>query len=75
MFSLICAWLNVWVNNGDAGELRRHSAHYDITIMEYMYFKPYAIFQQILDVDKISDRNINVDVFLDIYSIILPFLS
>ena len=24
MFSLICAWTNGWVNNGDAGDLRRH---------------------------------------------------
>ena len=28
MFSLICASINCWVNNGDAGDLRRHRAHY-----------------------------------------------
>ena len=33
MFSLICAWTNRWVNNRDAGDLRRHRAHYDATIM------------------------------------------
>ena len=33
MFSLICAWNNSWANNGDAGDLRRHIAHYDVTIM------------------------------------------
>ena len=33
MFSLICAWLNDWVNNGEAGDLRRHRAHYDVAIM------------------------------------------
>ena len=33
MFSLICAWLNGWVNNCDAGDLRRHRGHYDVTIM------------------------------------------
>ena len=27
MFSLICAWTNIWVNNGGAGDLRRHCAH------------------------------------------------
>ena len=27
MFSLIWAWINVWVNNGEAGGLRRHRAH------------------------------------------------
>ena len=33
MFSLICAWINGWVNNRGAGDLRRHWAHYDITVM------------------------------------------
>ena len=31
---LICAWINDLVNNGDAGDLRRHRAHYDVTVME-----------------------------------------
>ena len=37
MFSLICAWTKGWVNNGDAGDLRRHRAHYDIIIMYLSY--------------------------------------
>ena len=32
-FSLICAWINVWENNREAGDLRRHHAHYDVTVM------------------------------------------
>ena len=32
MFSLICAWTNEWVNNRDAGDSRRHRAHYDIML-------------------------------------------
>ena len=35
MFSLICAWTNGWVNNQNAGDLRRHRAHYDVTVMWY----------------------------------------
>ena len=35
MFSLICAWINGWVNNGDAGDWRRHRAHHDVTVMTY----------------------------------------
>ena len=31
MFSLICTCINGWVNNRDAGELRHHGAHYDVT--------------------------------------------
>ena len=33
MFSLIYAWLKGWVNNGEAGDLRRHRAHYDVIVM------------------------------------------
>ena len=33
MFSLVCAWMNGWVNNGKAGDLRRQRAHYDAFVM------------------------------------------
>ena len=33
IFSLICTRINGWVNNGEAGDLRRHHAHYDVTAM------------------------------------------
>ena len=32
-FSLICAWINGWVSKYEAGDLRRHCAHYDATVM------------------------------------------
>ena len=33
MFSLICTRINGWVNNREAGDLRRHRAHYDVIVM------------------------------------------
>ena len=36
IFSLICARINGWVNNGEAGGLRRHRAHYDVIVMIYV---------------------------------------
>ena len=33
MFSLICAWINGWVNNREAGDLTRHHAHYVVSVM------------------------------------------
>ena len=33
MFSLICTWINGWVNNREAGDLRRHRAHCDVIVM------------------------------------------
>ena len=34
VFSLICTWTNGWANNRDAGDLRRHRAYYDATVMD-----------------------------------------
>ena len=34
VYSLICAWTNGWANIQDICELRRHRAHYDVTVME-----------------------------------------
>ena len=33
MFSSICAWINDWVNNHAAGDLRRHRGHFDVNVM------------------------------------------
>ena len=35
MFSLIYAWINDWVNNREAGDLRRQHGHYDVIVMIY----------------------------------------
>ena len=47
MFSLICAWMNGWVNNREAGDLRRQHAHYDGTVMfcklSVILFRPQCI--------------------------------
>ena len=33
IFSFICVWINDWVNNREAGDLRRHRGHYDVNAM------------------------------------------
>ena len=33
IFSLICARINGWVNNREAGDLKCNHAHYDVTVM------------------------------------------
>ena len=30
---LICVWINGWVNNREAGDLRRYRAHYDVIVI------------------------------------------
>ena len=42
MFSLICAWINCWVNNRQAGDLRHHHAHYDVIVMFNTFIRPTA---------------------------------
>ena len=45
MFSVICAWINGWVNNREAGDLIHHRAHYDVIVMWYQEKAPwYATF-------------------------------
>ena len=36
MFCLICARIDDWVNNREAGDLRRHRGHYDVIVMRKM---------------------------------------
>ena len=42
MLSLICVWINSWVNNREAGDLRRYCAHYDVIVMTWfdIVFRP-----------------------------------
>ena len=37
MFSWICACINSWINNREAGDLRRNRAHYDVIVMKFGY--------------------------------------
>ena len=37
IFCLICVWMNGWVNNGKAGDLRRYRAHYNVIVMMWCY--------------------------------------
>ena len=39
VFHVICAWINGWANNRKAGDLRRHRAHYDVTVMLHTLYR------------------------------------
>ena len=41
--SLICAWINSWVNNRYAGDLRRHRANYDVIVMRVRPAQSYRL--------------------------------
>ena len=38
MFPLICVGINGWINNREAGDLRRYCAHYDVSVMDHIRF-------------------------------------
>ena len=40
MFSLICVWINGWVNNREAGDLRHHCGRYDVIVILSTYLFP-----------------------------------
>ena len=40
MCPLICTWINGWLNNREAGDLRRHCAHNYVTVMTIIDFTP-----------------------------------
>ena len=44
MFSLICIWINGWVNNREAGDLTPHRTYYDVIVMIYDLFKEMFFF-------------------------------
>ena len=47
MFSLICAWIKCWVNNREAGDLRRHCDHYDVIVMSVPLKQPWRVWVDI----------------------------
>ena len=42
MFPLIC-WINVWANNREAGDLRRHRAHCNVSVMDQKAREPESV--------------------------------
>ena len=56
-FPLICARINGWVNNREAGDLRRHQAHCDVIVM-MLYSMIYILFDALFCCGYIISFNI-----------------
>ena len=48
MFSLICAWINGWINNREAGDLRCQHAHCDVTLMIFDTRRTTVTYRQVV---------------------------
>ena len=57
-FSLICAGINGWANNGDAGDLRRHLAHYDVIAM---------LQENTITTERLSDPQFTNIILISVY--------
>ena len=56
VFSLICTWIKgCWENNHEAGDLKRHRTHYDVTVMKNQRYPSKSDF-------------VNFNLFCDIYN-------
>ena len=68
MFYLICARINSWVNNREAGDWGRNRAHYDVTVMVPlpMSFCFVTIVWFIAEYEMIPYRNYRPDNFIKI---------
>ena len=56
MLSLIIASINGWVNNCEAGDLRRHRAHYDVIVWQNAHHGDWLTHQSLLPM-TVSGRN------------------
>ena len=71
IFSLICSWINSYINNGETGDLRRHLAHYDITVIFYSYFEfnGKCVFQLFNNASVATKHRVHYFVISGCYSI------
>ena len=79
IFPLNCAWTNTRANNREAGDLRRHRAHYDVTVMQTKHNKVHTesivqviyyinFFASHLALGTIINQYINREIYVHIYN-------
>ena len=73
MFSLICVWINGWVNNREAGDLRRHRAHYDVNVMNVYDGHIVMLANIFVRIDVNRTNYIVISQLIDVIVIRCPF--
>ena len=69
--TLIFTWINDWVNNREAGDLRRHRGDCDVNVMGYLHLD--GILASIITVFKsIFINTIPVEIFCMISDFVMP---
>ena len=77
-FSLICVWINGWVNSCEAGDLRGYRAHCDITVMNVWrnrYLRSWRYWNDSLDKQYTNSNfswyNLYLDTIIQSSSVVL----
>ena len=73
MFSLICVWINGWVNNREAGDLRRPRAHYDVIVMTIIGAKAACDYCDNGTTACLPNIFIYISIFCNIYGFVQIF--
>ena len=60
MFSLIYAWINDWVNNREAGDLRRQHGHYDVIVMHLTKGSEHSVHIWSYDANRYMRKSQNI---------------
>ena len=47
-------WINAWVNNRKAGDLRRHRSHHDATVMTYILRSSYSNYHEHIEAQNMA---------------------
>ena len=71
-FLMICVWINGWVNNRKAGDLRHYRVHFDVTVMSCGVWCPHALFHS-RDPTNLQDFQAGSVSFLTEYFSVLVF--
>ena len=73
MFSLICVWINGWINNREAGDLRRPRAHCDVIVMTIIGAKAACNYCDNGTAAYFSNIFISTSTFCNIYGFVQIF--
>ena len=87
MFSLICAWMDGWVYHRESGDLRCHSAHYDVKVMteNFLYmiksclswpfqYRITDLMAQFLKLSKVGDWCLQFSVSQKIHLVLTEYI-
>ena len=61
MFTLICARINGWVNNREAGDLRRYRTHYDVIVMKFVMMAHYTLVHLFIIITQSCVKILNIE--------------